>query len=216
VPTSCQAVWPTPVMRLRADRTIIFVAVLLAHGALLTLWQIAATPRHADARGVEPLAVLWLRPPAVDAARPVGRADTATPRAAPRSDRARPATVAPSVAPPSITVSAAPERPPGAASAVEPRPLDLTAPRALAAPAQRSMRNQALNDPRSNSVKPTVETRVAAVAGTPDMEEERMDATRLRIRQFGRCIEVHVSRNAQIDPWNQSVQPTPKLVKPCN
>ena len=76
------------------------------------------------------------------------------------------------------------------------------------------MRDQMLNDPRANSPKATIETRVAAVAGTSELVEEVMDATRRRVRQNGHCIEVHVSRNAQIDPYNQSVRPTPKLVKP--
>jgi hypothetical protein len=41
-----------------------------------------------------------------------------------------------------------------------------------------------------------------------------MDATRTRWRRNGKCIEVHVARNAQIDPYNQSFSPTPKAVKP--
>ena len=76
------------------------------------------------------------------------------------------------------------------------------------------MHDQMLNDPRSNTPRATVESRIASLAGTPEMNEEAMDATRRRARQNGRCIEVHISRNAQIDPWNQSVRPTPKLVKP--
>ena len=76
------------------------------------------------------------------------------------------------------------------------------------------MHDQMLNDPRSNTPRATVESRIANVAGTDAMLEERMDATRTRVKRRSRCIEVHVSRNAQIDPWNQSVRPTPKLVKP--
>ena len=76
------------------------------------------------------------------------------------------------------------------------------------------MRDQMLNDPRANSAPTTVESRVAAVAGTPDLVEEHLDATRTRFRRNGKCIEVHVSRNAQVDPWNQSHLPTPKQVKP--
>lgn len=93
--------------------------------------------------------------------------------------------------------------------------LDLTLPRrAAAASAPRSMREQLLSDPRSNTPRATVESRVAAVAGSVDIVEERMDATRMRVKQRGGCVEVHVSRNAQIDPFNQSVSPTPKIVKP--
>ena len=68
--------------------------------------------------------------------------------------------------------------------------------------------------PAQLSARATVESRVAAVAGTGQMVEERMDPTRMRVTQNGHCVEVHVSRNAQIDPFNQSVAPTPKLVKP--
>ena len=76
------------------------------------------------------------------------------------------------------------------------------------------MREQMLNDPRSNSPTATVESRVATVAGSVDISTERMDDTRMRVRQRGKCIEVHVSRNAQLDPYNQSVAPTPKAIKP--
>ena len=71
-----------------------------------------------------------------------------------------------------------------------------------------------LNDRRSNSPTATVESRVATVAGSVDISTERMDDTRMRVRQHGKCIEVHVSRNAQLAPYNQSVAPTPKAIKP--
>ena len=76
------------------------------------------------------------------------------------------------------------------------------------------MKDQVLNDPRANSPRRTVETRVADVSGTNAMTEERMDDTKTRFRQNGACIEVHVSRDAQTHPWNQNHSPTPKLVKP--
>ncbi len=76
------------------------------------------------------------------------------------------------------------------------------------------MKDQALADPRANSPRPTVESRVAAVSGTTAMTEERMDDNKARFRQNGGCIEVHVSRDAQTNPWNQNHSATPKLVKP--
>ena len=73
-----------------------------------------------------------------------------------------------------------------------------------------------LDDP--SAMKPTehfaVESRIAALNGPDRWEAEPMDATRTRWRRNGKCIEVHVSRNTQIDPYNQSFSPTPKLVKP--
>ncbi len=76
------------------------------------------------------------------------------------------------------------------------------------------MKDQALNDPRANTPRRTVETRVADVSGTTAMTEEPMNDTKTRFRQSGACIEVHVSRDAQTNPWNQNHSPTPKLVKP--
>ncbi len=100
------------------------------------------------------------------------------------------------------------------ASSAAPVRLELALPRASAATAQRSMYEQMLNDPRANSQTPTVESRVTAVSGTTAMTEERMDENKARFRQNGQCIEVHVSRDAQTNPWNQSHSPTPKIVKP--
>jgi hypothetical protein len=76
------------------------------------------------------------------------------------------------------------------------------------------MWDQMFNNPRSNSPQATLETRVADVAGSVDMVEAHMEATRLRVRQCGSCIEVRVSRAAQIKPWNQSHSPTQKIVNP--
>ena len=76
------------------------------------------------------------------------------------------------------------------------------------------MKDQALADPRANSPRPTVESRVAAVSGTTAMTEERMDDNKARFRQNGGCIEVHVSRDAQTNPWTLNHSATPKLVKP--
>ena len=118
-----------------------------------------------------------------------------------------------SATPQAITVLAAPE-PAASAPAQTSRGLELSVPRATAAPTSRTMRDHMLNDPRANSPRPTVETRVAGVSGTTAMTEERMDDTKTRFSRNGACIEVHVSRDAQTNPWNQNHSPTPKLVKP--
>jgi len=76
------------------------------------------------------------------------------------------------------------------------------------------MKDQILNDARSNSPHASVESRVAAMAGSSAMTEERMDDSKTRFRQNGQCIEVHVSRDAQTNPWSQHHWPTPKLTKP--
>lgn len=187
------------------------------HGLLFVMLRDALQPRWRDAPAPDapPLAVrLIALPPPVPpraAAQPVTVQPLARERAPPAVQftlpRAEPQPTGP-------TITAAPIAEPLAASAPTRRALDLSPPRALAAPARPTLRDQVLNDPRSNSPPVTIESRVAAVAGSVDMTTERMDDTRLRVRQHGKCIEVHVSRNAQIDPYNQSVAPTPKAIKP--
>jgi hypothetical protein len=201
-------------MKHRIDRAVIAVAVMLLHGLLFLGWRAITVPVARGQRAPESTAViLRLLPPVRLEAEEAPRPPTA-PRA--RAPSAAPALSLQSAAAPSpqaITLQAA-TPPPPTASAPDSRALELALPRAAAAPAARSMKDQMLNDPRANSPKPSVDTRVAAVAGTPELVEERIDATRTRFRRNGQCVEVHVSRNAQLDPWNQSHLPTPKIVKP--
>jgi len=212
----------------RADRAALWLAVGLLHALLFLALRDAVLPRQRDvpasfASAPVPVRLILPSPPspaATAAARALVADPLEIPLASTRAPRSQPhaAPIAP-VAPfartaQAITQMQAAIEPPPAASAPIARPLDLAIPRALAVPARPSMRDQMLNDPRANSPKASVETRVAAVAGTPELVEEPMDATRLRIKQNGQCIEVHVSRNAQIDQWNQSHLPTSKIVKP--
>jgi hypothetical protein len=197
-----------------AERAVLAAAVLLLHLLLWWAWPRNAAPQRggpSDAMAQAPLSVRLLPPrptPAPPPAAGVAPAPvrSATPRALPmKPSRALSSGVAPAA--PSAVVAA-----PAAASA--PRDLDLAVPPALAAPRSPSLREQWLNDPRSNTPRATVESRIAAVSGPDRWEAEPMDATRTRWRRNGKCIEVHISRNAQIDPYNQSFSPTPKLVKP--
>lgn len=69
-------------------------------------------------------------------------------------------------------------------------------------------RNPALSDPRSNSVKPTLESRIAnAAAVTGEWVEERTSDGRTRRRRGDTCVETQESRIASIDRFNQSVAP---------
>jgi hypothetical protein len=198
----------------RIDRMVIAVAVLLLHGLLFLGWRAITVPVARGQRAPESTAVVLRLLPLVRVQAeesphpptpPRARAPSAAPTPAPQP------TAAPS--PQGITLQAA-TPPPPTASAPDSRVLELALPGAAAAPAARSMKDQMLNDPRANSPKASVDTRVAAVAGTPELVEERIDATRTRFRRNGQCVEVHVSRNAQLDPWNQNHLPTPKIVKP--
>jgi hypothetical protein len=197
----------------RAERAALAAIVLLLHGLLWWAWP--RGPAHEqgtppDAAAQAPLSVRLLAPdpaPAPPAAPQTATVPTRS--AAPR---------APARASPAPAIAVEPTAPPAAAAAQAaasaPRELELTLPSAVASPRSPSLRDQWLNDPRSNTPRATVESRIAALNGPDRWEAEPMDATRTRWRRNGKCIEVHVARNAQIDPYNQSFSPTPKLVKP--
>ena len=204
-------------MSRRAGRACLWLAVVGVHALLLLALRSSLLPRPRDEAPAAPSVPLVVRLIATLPAIPTAKLPAAS--QLPQAPRARapvlalPSTVvgqAITLAPPAV------DAPPSAAPVPDTSvKLDLTLPRrAAAASAPRSMREQLLSDPRSNTPRATVESRVAAVAGSVDIVEERMDATRMRVKQRGGCVEVHVSRNAQIDPFNQSVSPTPKIVKP--
>jgi hypothetical protein len=204
-------------MARRAERWAVGAVVLLIHVLLLWTWRFVATPtpRERGPSAAPTITVLRLIP--AQAPAPEMRDAAPPPAAVPtvksgqtaqaKRDAPRPA------APQAITVLASPELA-ASAPAATPRELELSLPRAVAAPAQQTMKDQMRNDPRANSPRRSIETRVAEVSGTTAMTEERMDDTKTRLRQNGSCIEVHVSRDAQTNPWNQNHAPTPKLVKP--
>lgn len=205
----------------RTERAWLWLAVAALHGLLLFALRDALLPtwRGALPADATPLAVRLIRlaplplSPRVETARPPARAT------APRAVASSPPAVqleplSPATQAVGQAITASPIAAAMPASAPASRPLDLRPSRALALPAKPTLRDQMLNDPRSNSPTTTVESRVAAVAGSVDMSTERLDDTRTRVRQRGKCIEVHVSRNAQLDPYNQSVAPTPKAIKP--
>ena len=194
-----------------AERWFVITVVLMAHGLLLWAWRHAAAPapRQASLRTAPPVTVLRLIPPTPPAAATQALDAAATPPA--RLNRSPPPKheAAGPQAPQAITVGVEP-----AASAALPPALDLSVPRAAAAPTQRTIKDQVRGDPRANTPRASVESRIAALNGPDRWEAEPMDATRTRWRRNGQCIEVHVARNAQIDPYNQSFSPTPKAVKP--
>lgn len=115
----------------------------------------------------------------------------------------------PAAAPASAPTTAVPPEPPGA-----PAPLNLALPNAASAPGWR--RHPGLDDPRANTARATLESRIAgATHGDERWLEERLDDDRMRFRRGSTCIEVHRTRDAQLDPFNQSVRPTPRMGRPC-
>ncbi|KQW52058.1 MULTISPECIES: hypothetical protein [unclassified Roseateles] len=97
---------------------------------------------------------------------------------------------------------------PQSAPAEPPRTtLRLTLPPGYAA-STAAARNPALSDPRSNSPKPTLESRIAnAAAVTGEWVEERTSDGRTRRRRGDTCVETQESRIASIDRFNQNVAP---------
>jgi hypothetical protein len=193
----------------RAERAALAAVVLLLHLLLWWAWPRGAAPERGkppDAVAQAPLSVRLLTPQPAPA--PPAAPDTT---AAPARAMAPRAPARPS---PALAISVAPAASSAQAAASAPRDLDLALPPAAASPRSPSMREQWQSDPRSNTPRATVESRIAALNGPDRWEAEPMDATRTRWRRNGKCIEVHVARNTQIDPYNQSFSPTPKLVKP--
>ena len=198
----------------RRPRLVLAAAVVLAHSLLWWVWpRSGPAPPDATTAQQAPLIVRLLPrdtpapvPPDATLAAPTAEPARIPPRSAVMRE---PATRATAVSTPEAATAAAP-----AASVTVAPALNITLPNAVAAPTQPTMKDQMFNDPRSNSAPKTVESRVASVAGTREWTEARMDATRTRFAKDGTCVEVHVARNAQIDPWNQSHSPTPKTVKP--
>lgn len=198
------------------DRFPALMLVVLAHGLLgLALLRLSAWP--------------W-RSPVLEATQPL-RVQVLAPEVSPARDSRRLSTdltsmpQAPAMALPFILVDpdsraqeeASAIRVPTStpsASAPETGSLDLRL-RRQAVPLA-GTRQQALDDPRANSAQPTVESRIAdAVGGTGPVTIEDLGGGRRRLRQGNRCVEVHDARIASIDPFNESVRPSPKQAKAC-
>ena len=74
----------------------------------------------------------------------------------------------------------------------------------------------ATQDPRSNSQRPDLGERMAAALGSdPSRVETITGDGKRRVRQGSLCIDMAQPRMAQLDPFNQSINPMPALNKPC-
>ncbi len=104
---------------------------------------------------------------------------------------------------------------PGAATAARDTALDLRLPRAPSGAPPPSA--QATIDPRSNSARKSFSDVLAAKLGSDDrwIEDARGDG-RLRVRKGASCVDVRPTRGAELNPFDQSVRPIPRLVEACD
>ncbi len=118
---------------------------------------------------------------------------------------------------PSAAASMAPPAGPSSAPPAS-APLNLALPRdSLAARrGQGGERNPALEDPRSNSPRASLESRIAAALGGSDqITEFRMQDGSVRLQRGQACVVVRPSRDSSLDPFNAAAQQRPRLVDRC-
>lgn len=182
--------------------------VLFAHVGLLALmWRAGVWADRSNPQRTQP-SLVWL------GLQPAARADTA-PAEIQAARRPRPSSARPIPAPSPTTAPSAHAQP-TTSPAAEPQPITLAAPAVpssgapLAGPlnlqlprsasAPWGQRNPALDDPRSNTARLTLEQRLAhAMGGDGSWTFERLDNDRVRMRQGARCVMVTRSRAGQLE-----------------
>lgn len=190
----------------RRAPSYVALLVLALHLILVVVWL--QPGMHARAIPDGPVLILRLLPARAPTAQPT----TALQRPAPSAARQPPPPALDAPADPALQAITLP--PAASAPVTPPPPLVLDLRRGASAPQR--WRNPALEDPRSNRLPQTLESRLQQAMPAPSAETtERLDEFRARIRKGGDCVEVHTARGAQLDPFNQSVLPTPKQVKGC-
>jgi hypothetical protein len=182
--------------------------VLLLHFALVG-WLLRApawSDRETSAPDQQPLQVrLWWASPSPQPAAPAQRVQRPQLSVPDQQENPRPmkpqAGTGPAAAPPSAMTDA-----PAATTAVpgmpsEPTiaaPLNLTLPRSASAPWRQ--RNPALDDPRANSTRMTMEQKLAnAMGGDGSWVMERVDLNTIRYRRGNDCVQLTRSRAGQLE-----------------
>jgi hypothetical protein len=150
--------------------------------------------------------------------RPADQARTSDPsNAAPTAQAIAPAVEPPS--PPDPSPQPAPAPPTDATPSLPPLNTALPARTSRMASAPWAQRNPALDDPRANTPRASLESKLrAAMGGSGEWEEERVDLDHVRFRRGNICVNTQRSRVATLNPSNQAASPTPWLVsepKPC-
>ena len=198
-------------------------ALLLLGGLRLKAWHDRGPPAPAQA----PL-IVWLQ----GASRP----GVTPPQALPTQQATRPSVRAlpvPAVLPASpqaITLPAPVPLPAAAEVPLVAPSLASSATLNLALPALRGLpqgasgpwrstggeRNPALDDPRSNRPRPTLESRIAAALGGNDqITEYRLEDGSVRLKRDNSCVVVRPNRAGTLDPFNASAQIRPRLLDRC-
>lgn len=156
------------------------------------------------------LRLLRLTLPATPA--PQAPAAAAPPRTpAPLAQRQRPDDTLQAITLPAPATQEAPAVPsaPASAASAPPQPLNLALPRGASAP-WRAARNPAVDDPRSNLGKLTLEQKLAdAMGGDGRWVEEPIDADHRRLKRGNTCIYLQRPRAAQLDPFNPANRALP-------
>ena len=203
--------------------------VLLLHGALaLVLWQLPAWRDRGTPLQERPpmLLRLWwpetaapvqlpapIRPKVLRAPPTRGEPQAITvpstasgpPTAATTGNEATVAPVAGPTTPTQTTPTAA---------ASTPAPLNLSLPRGASAPWRQ--RTPALDDPRSNTAKLTLEQKLAnAMGGDGSWNEERLDLDTVRWRRGNECIVATRSRAGQLELGSNGAFRNSWLVRAC-
>jgi hypothetical protein len=78
-----------------------------------------------------------------------------------------------------------------------------------------SVREQALNDARSNTQRPSAESRMAQNVGDDRLQEEALGDGRRRIRKGTVCADVHRTHIAQLNPFDSRLRDV-NVAKPCD
>lgn len=106
--------------------------------------------------------------------------------------------------------------------AVDPLPapprlvLDLPRRRAAAAASAPPTAGELIRQDRHQPPRPTHQERLAQALGTDTtLYEEVLQGNVRRFRSGRGCVETRPTHVAQLDPFNESVRPTPRLAAPC-
>lgn len=199
-------------------RALPWVAVALAHLLLVWLLALALRPAPRPLSGASAAhRTLWLRvlpkatPPTPEPRTAEKRPLIAVPQPLLRHD------ALPAAQSPATTMVPVPAQPqaitaPLPASAPSAPPLELR----LAAPPTRGTGALAREDARLGQHAPTGGERMARALGTDlTLREEAAAEGVQRFRRGNQCIMTRQARDAQLDPYNQSARPIPRLAGNC-
>lgn len=206
-------------------RPAIALAIVLLHLLLAGLLVMRAAPRLRDAGREDRRATVRLIPfeaapaPPEPPPAPARRrkddlpARLAAPRPAPITPPARTPEELPSRPAAQNTISATADAATPAPAASAPAPAIVIPSQGLA---RSTRRHPASDDPRANRALESPGDRFARTLGTDErIVEEWRGEGRHRVRQGTSCVDVKVARDAQLDPFNQSYRPAPRLVEGC-